>query len=279
MATHPRKTRKRPQSRPLTAATSDRHKLYEDAVQAPDAEVEFVSSAFKKLKGRPARSLREDFCGTALTACEWVKTHKDNTAIGLDLHQPTLSWGTKHNVQSLDDGAQGRIRLLRRDVRRPGDAVGVDIVLAMNFSYWIFKTREGLREYFASVHKSLAKDGVFFLDHFSGYEAQQVQEERRRCKGYTYIWDQASFNPITADYTCHIHFEFTKGPRMNKAFTYDWRLWTLPEVVEVLKEAGFRNVTVYWEGDNGHGGGNSIFKPRKVAEPEAASICYISAEK
>ena len=275
----PRRSPTRRSKPVLTAATADKHKLYEGAVQAPDAEVEFVSSTFRKLKGRDARTLREDFCGTALSACEWVRTHDQNRAVGLDLHAPTLAWGTKHNVSRLTPEQQSRLRLLRRDVREPGVARGSDVVLAMNFSYWIFKTREGLREYFAAVHKSLGKDGVFFLDHYSGYEAQQVQEEKRRCKGYTYIWDQASFNPITADYTCHIHFAFKRGPRMKRAFTYQWRLWTLPEVRELLEEVGFRNVTVYWEGDDGRGAGNGVFRPRKVAEPEAASIAYVSAER
>ena len=263
----------------LTAATADKHKLYEGAVQSPEAEIQFVSSTFRKLKGRPARRLREDFCGTALSACEWVKTHPLNRAWGLDLHKPTLNWGMRHNVSALKPEQQARIRLLQRDVREPGDARNMDVVLAMNFSYWIFKTRDDIRTYFTSVRRSLVRDGVFFLDHYSGYEAQQVQQERRRCKGYTYIWDQAFFNPITADYVCHIHFAFKKGPMMKRAFTYHWRLWTLPESRELLTEAGFRKVTVYWEGDNGHGRGNGIFKPRKVAEPEAASICYITAEK
>src|SRR5215467_9552622 len=87
----------------LTAATADRHRLYELAVQSPDSEVDFVSRTFRRLCERPARRVREDFCGSAAFACEWVKTHKDNTAIGLDLHRATLAWGQKHNVNKLPE--------------------------------------------------------------------------------------------------------------------------------------------------------------------------------
>ena len=45
----------------------------------------------------------------------------------------------------------------------------------------------------------------------------------------------------------HIHFEFTNGSRLKRAFTYEWRLWTLPEIRELLGEAGFSRSTVYWE--------------------------------
>ncbi len=275
------KTASKPRAKPLTARTADRHTLYQIAVQGPAAEVAFVASNFKRLRARPARTLREDFCGTALTACEWVKAHKDNTALGLDLHKPTLAWGREHNVATLPPAAQERIRLLPRNVLTPGpDAGDMDVILAMNFSYWIFKTRPLMLTYFKSVLASLARDGVFFLDIYGGFETAKIQEDRRRCPGgFTYIWDQASYNPITADYVCKIHFEFKRGPAMQNAFTYEWRLWTLAEIRELLTEAGFRRVSVYWEGDNGKGGGNGIFRPRAVGDPDAAYICYLSAEK
>ena len=64
------------------------------------------------------------------------------------------------------------------------------------------------------------------------------------------IWDQKAYNPINGDMLCHIHFSFPDGSKIKKAFTYDWRLWTLPEIRELLLEAGFQRATVYWEGTN-----------------------------
>ena len=262
----------------LSARTADRHRLYQLAVQEPDAELAFVASTFKRLRGRPAVTLREDFCGTALSACAWVKRRKDHRAVGVDLCADTLAWGKTHNLAALSPEQQQRVTLVRRDVRTPNAACrGIDVVLAMNFSYWTFKTREGLVAYFRSVRSSLGKGGVFFLDHYGGYEAFKEIEERRRLKGFTYVWDQASYNPITGDKTCHIHFEFKDGTRLRKAFTYEWRLWTLPEIQELLHEAGFKHVHVYWEGDDDKGGGNGIFRPTRRGEACACHVSYLSA--
>ncbi|MDX2115209.1 MAG: class I SAM-dependent methyltransferase [Planctomycetota bacterium] len=266
---------------PLTRATSDRHLLYQAAVQASDAEIDFITHRFKQLRKRPARLLREDFCGTALSACEFVRRHKDNHAVGLDLHQPTLDWGLRHNVAKLPDDARARISLLNRNVLSPTDADrAFDIVEAMNFSYWIFTTRPRMLDYFRTVRASLKPDGVFFLDFWGGYESMREQRERRRIsRGVTYIWDQHHYDPISGIMTCYIHFEFKRGPAWNRAFTYVWRLWTLPEIRELLAEAGFKNVTVYWEGENEHGNGTGYFHPRKKGVADASFICYLSAEK
>jgi len=263
---------------PLTARSADKHAVYESAVQNPDAEVDFVDRVFGRLRGRRATLIREDFCGTAATCCEWVRRRKANRAIGLDLHAPTLANGNRRHVSTLTAEQQSRVTLLKRNVLAPGtDASGVDAVLAMNFSYWIFRERAQLLGYFKTVRASLGRDGIFFLDHYGGHEAMQVRPERRRCKGFTYIWDQARLNPIDHDYLCHIHFEFRDGTRLNKAFTYHWRLWSLPEVVDILRDAGFGHVTVYWEGDDGNGGGNGVFRPARRAEPCATYVSYITA--
>ena len=61
---------------------------------------------------------------------------------------------------------------------------------------------------------------------------------------------------------CHIHFKFPDGSRIKNAFSYDWRLWTLPEVQELLAEAGFDRITVYWQGtDEETGEANGEFEP------------------
>ena len=41
-----------------------------------------------------------------------------------------------------------------------------DVTVAFNFSYFIFKTRKQLVEYFKKVREGLKDDGVFFLDLF-----------------------------------------------------------------------------------------------------------------
>jgi hypothetical protein len=56
-------------------------------------------------------------------------------------------------------------------------------------------------------------------------------------------------------------------------------LYTAPELKDILLEAGFRKVTVYWEGEDEEGEGNGIFTPDEKGEADLAWIAYIVAEK
>lgn len=263
----------------LSARNADRHSLYEEAVQNVEAEIDFVDRVYTKLRGCQASRLREDFCGTFASSCEWARRRSTNSAVGFDLHAPTLAWGKKHNLAKLEPAAASRVSPILCNVLTPTrEGREVDIVLAMNFSYWIFKQREQLLGYFRTVRASLAPRGLFFLDHYGGWAAGKVQQDRRREKGFQYIWDQAHYDAITGDYVCHIHFKFRDGSMLRRAFTYHWRLWSLPEIRDLLLEAGFKRVTVYWEGDDGKGAGNGVFRPTKHAEVCESFIDYIVAD-
>jgi hypothetical protein len=75
-----------------------------------------------------------------------------------------------------------------------------------------------------------------------------------------------------------IHFEFPDGSRMRRAFRYEWRLWSLPELRDLLAEAGFSASEVYWEGvDNKTGEGNDIFTHRENADDDPAWVAYLIA--
>jgi len=265
------------------ADSADRHLLYQQSVQDVETEIDFVEQTWSDLRQRPAVFLREDFCGTANTACEWVVRDENHQAVGVDLDLEVLDWGRLYNLAELEDEQRERIELLHEDVlrTRPGLA---DIILAMNFSYYLFMQRDQLREYFANALDSLVSDGVLFLDAYGGYEAPMVLTEPRECEDgdgneFTYIWEQAEFNPIDSCMTCHIHFEFPDKSRMNKAFSYRWRLWTLPEIREILYEAGFSQVDIYWEGtDEKKNEGNGIYMPAEIGDADPGWVCYIVAQ-
>jgi len=268
-----------PKRPPLTARNSDRHALYEQSVQEVAAEIDFVDRVFRKLRSRRATRLREDFCGTANTSCEWIRRRRTNVAVGVDRDAGVLAWGRSHNVARLTPDGRGRITLMNADVRNPGPrGRRMDAVLAMNFSYFVFKTRADLRGYFRSVRRSLVRDGVFFLDFAGGYESMKELKETTRVRSYRYIWEHARYNPLTGDLTCHIHFKFADGSMLRRAFTYHWRLWTMPEIKEVLAEAGFRRVTTYCEGDDGKSGGNGVFRPARKCPADASFLTYVVAE-
>ncbi len=260
------------------AETADRYVLYQESVQDVEAEIDFVEETWAELRRRPAELLREDFCGTANTACEWVRRDERHYAVGVDVDEDVLRWGELNNISQLSVEEQARISVVQDDVI-DCDVEPADIVLAMNFSYYLLMERAELLEYFESVREGLADDGIFFLDAYGGYDAPKVLEEERECDGFTYIWDQAAFNPIDSRMHCRIHYEFPDGSRMDNAFDYHWRLWTLPEIRELLDEAGFSQVDVYWEGtDEETGEGDGIFEPAEVGDPDPGWVCYIVAQ-
>jgi SAM-dependent methyltransferase len=274
--------KRKKKGRKSLASQADKHVLYEQSVQCVEAEIDFVDKTYKKLRGRRAVWLREDFCGTANTSCEWIRRRDGNRAVGVDLDPEPLEWGRQHNVQALGEKAE-RLTLLQEDVLEV-DTLSrfgpMDVILAMNFSYWIFQERATMRRYFQSVLEALADDGVMMLDACGGSEMHELREDTREYEDYAYVWDQAEFSPITHDMQCYIHFEFPDGSKMRKAFAYRWRLWSLPEIRDLLLEAGFSNVTVYWEGtERKTGEGNGVFKPSEKGEPCPSWIAYIVAEK
>ena len=272
--------KKQQHKRKTMAETADRHVLYEKSVQNVAFEYKFVSNTYRKLRGRRPRHIREDFCGTASMCCEWVRHSKENTAIGVDIDPQVLAWGRKHNLSRLKPEARLRVSLLQEDVFRVTTDKPLDVVLAMNFSYQLFMTREKLGGYFRKAHEALADDGILFLDAYGGYDAHREIREKTKYKGFKYIWEQARYNPIDGKMRCHIHFGFPDGSKMKKAFSYEWRLWSLPELRELLDEAGFSKVTVYWEEtDPKTGEGSGVYSPATVGDADPGWVCFLVAEK
>ena len=262
------------------ADNADIHELYEISVQNVEHEIEFLQNTFSSLKGRTAHLFREDFCGTGSASCQWVRQGNAFKAFGIDINSSVLEWGRSNRISKLDYSDQERVRLVESDVMT-AEVPKVDLLAAFNFSYFIFKTRESLLEYFKNAYNSLLEDGVFFCDMFGGPEAQEETREKTKHKkhGFSYVWHQAKFHPITNFILCHIHFYFKDGSKLEEAFTYDWRLWSAPEIKELLLEAGFRTATVYWEGEDDDGEGNGEFTPNEEGEADLAWIAYVVAEK
>ncbi|MAD92142.1 MAG: SAM-dependent methyltransferase [Gammaproteobacteria bacterium] len=262
------------------ADNADIHKLYEISVQNVEHEIEFLQYTYTSLKGQPAYLFREDFCGTASASCQWVQQGENYKAYGVDIDASVLEWGRLNHLEKLDLGDQERFTLVESDVIN-ADTPKVDLLAALNFSYFIFKTRESLLKYFKNAYNALLDDGIFFCDMFGGPEAQEENREKTKHKkhGFSYIWHQARFHPITNFIRCHIHFYFKDGSKIEEAFTYDWRLWSAPEIKELLLEAGFSKATVYWEGEDENGEGNGEFTPNEEGEADLAWIAYIVAEK
>jgi hypothetical protein len=273
-----KKKRKAGRKKPTLARQADKYDCYQRSVQEVDADVPLIKKVYRAHFPRLPRTLREDFCGTAMLACRWVEGSEENRAWGIDLDPEPLEWGRAHNVGMLSPDQAARLKLIEGDVLSIGHEK-VDVTVAFNFSYFLFMERETLLEYFKCAYSALdPAGGVFLLDCYGGADAQRTSEEPREVDDdLDYVWEQHSFNPIHHNVTNFIHFEFPDGSRLDRAFRYDWRLWTIPEIRDLLKEAGFSLSEVYWEGlDRKTGEGNDIYSPREKANDDPAWISYIA---
>jgi SAM-dependent methyltransferase len=275
--------------RTSAVARVDRHVLYEAAVQDVDFDLEFFQRVYRKVRGRPFRLLREDFCGTARLACEWVARRRDRRAWAVDLSAPTLVWARQNHLRWIGRAAE-RVQLVHADVRRSGVPV-VDVIAALNCSYWVFHRRAELVDYFQRARRGLRPGGLLVLDSFGGEGAMCALTEKRRVRGrrtyagervppFTYTWEQKSFNPVDHRLLAHIHFHADGHREMRRAFTYDWRMWSLPEITEALTEAGFRDAHVYVQGwDDAKNQPLSIYRRRGRFENQEAWLAYVVGVK
>lgn len=262
-----------PSTKPPTQAdAADRHDLYQQSVNAPDAILEFVRDVYRDMRGRQPRVLREDFCGTALLATTWAAQSPQHRAIGVDLDPEALAWGTRHNLAP--SPARSRVELIRGDVL--GDIPHrADVVCALNFSYNLLLTRRRLVTYFKRVRRAMLPGAVFVLDGIGGTEAMCDYAEERDCGDFTYIWKQAGFNPLDHNAECTISFAFPDGSRLEPAFSYRWRLWTMPELRDCLAEAGFTHVRIFWE--DADDDDNPLYVETSQAENQEIWLTYLVA--
>jgi len=273
-----KKNKSRKSSR-LTAKTADKYQLYQWSVQSTEEDVKFLNRAYYELTRKKATHFREDFCGTGLLSATWIGRGEQYTAEGFDIDPEPIEWGKARHFRDLGPAAERMVFHLE-DARQPSDR-SPDIRCAQNFSYWVFKTRPQMLDYFKRAREDLADSGIFVIDLYGGSELyDKVKEETEISQGFTYVWDQDKFWPVTSEAVHHITFKFPDGSRMKRIFSYEWRLWGLTELKDILEDAGFSRVDCYWEGTDEDGeSGNGIFTREEKGERCPSYIAYLVALK
>ncbi len=256
----------------------DKYWYYRNSVQAPDNDVQFLRETYKEIRGKDPVTLREDFCGTFAISCEWVKMGSKFKAYGVDLDSEPILYGLSHYLPQLAPAQRERVKILQENVLNPG-LPKADVIAAMNFSHFIFKDRSVMKSYMHNAYATLNSGGIFVCDVFGGSQCYEANEEATEHKTHTYYWDQENYEPISGNALFHIHFKPKGQKKIEKVFTYDWRLWSIPELREMLRETGFRKTHVYWEGTTRSGEGNGIFTRSEKGEDCQAWIAYVVGEK
>ena len=281
---------KRRHTAPRASRRPDRHALYEVAVQGVDWDLDFLERVWRhRNPGHEPRLFREDFCSTAALATAWVRRGRDRRAWGVDLDAEPLAWARRHRLPWAREAAK-RVTLVRGDVRQPRRP-SVDVACALNFSWWVFHERADLVRYLRAARAGLKPRGVLVLNLFGGGDAERALIERTRKRAenspdgkslprFTYVWEHASLNPVDRRLVAHIHFELPNGRRLPRAFTYDWRMYTIPELRGALTEAGFRHFEVWAEGwDARAKRGNGVLYKRTTLDNEDTWIAYAVATR
>ena len=258
----------------------DKYFYYSESVQSPTEDVRFLEAIYRQANSRTPVVFREDFCGTFANCCAWVKRNPQYVAHGIDLDPEPINYGREHYWAKLKPTEQSRVHIHQKNVLSRS-LPKADVICALNFSYSIFKQRQVLKNYFRACYLSLNEDGVFVLDAFGGPRCQEANEEvsEHGNPPFDYYWDQDSFDPLTHEAVFHIHFKRPGEKKRLKVFTYDWRLWTLPELKDILTEVGFARVEFLWEGSTPDGEGDGDFKIVTQGEECEAWVAYIAAFK
>lgn len=232
--------------------------LYRHAVQDPYADLALALRIHAHGRGKrvPApRFLREDFAGTCAIAIAFVASDADRQAVAIDRDASVLRWAWKQAQRELGPRSAD-LHLLRADVRKvvaPRDVPRVDILISMNFGMLYFHQRAEFLAYLRRARQALRPHGVLVFDIYGGPGAMQSSIQTRRVVAapevglptVQYIWEQRRFDAATHRTDCRIHFQFRDGSRRDNAFRYDWRLWTPPELLELLVDAGFAKAEVW----------------------------------
>ena len=251
----------------------DIHDLYELCVQNPGALVPLIHA----IHGGSPEILGEDFSGTGALSHAWVDRSDAHRAVCADHYETALE---KH-------GRHPRIEKSAADVRTvdaPCDALFVG-----NFSIGYFHTRDELVAYMTHARSRLTDAGVFLCDTYGGDGAFALggvhrptpMGDGRLCR---YTWEQRHADPLTGMVTDVIHFRVEDAGvithEFHDAFVYEWRLWSVPELRDAMRDAGFTTIEVYAKlpdavDDEGNAYATQIWDPED--ELEDSFIVLIAA--
>lgn len=252
----------------------DKHDLYELCVQNPEACIPLLNA----IHAEQPRTLAEDFAGTAILSRHWADQSDAHHATATDLDQEALNKHPDHP----------RVTKVCADVNTANDPA--DIIFVGNFSIGYHHTRAELITYLKQAHTRLkATNGTFLCDTYGGENAfipggvhrPTPMGDGRLCR---YTWEQRDADPLTAMVKNYIHFRIehagTITEEYDEAFTYHWRLWSVPELRDAMLEAGFKTTHVYNKlpdaiDDEGNAYINPIDDPQ--AELEDSFIVLVAA--
>lgn len=261
----------------------DKHLLYLMSVQDPIGDVERISNIYRSIFSNDALVLREDFSGTFALSCCWVQSNPKREALAIDIDEEAINYGIMNYQENLEEAEKTRVApIVGNSIAKTSK---VDIVATFNFSYCLLHKRADLLKYLKCVYESLSEEGILILDIFGGSDSEipEVQEREVSSEGemgsFLFEFERKDFNPISRIANYSIHFKFDDGVEFNDAFTYEFRMWSITEIRDLLEEAGFSCSKVFWEDFDDDGLGNGEYYETEVEENSINWSAYIVGVK
>lgn len=191
--------------------------------------------------GTAPQRLREDFCGTCANGIEWIKFGDQYRAIGIDVDEPVIKLAQAKSNSVLSSEETDRLTLIHGNVLEL-QLPTADIIAALNCSFCYFWKRQEFKEYLEKCFATISNCGMIALEIYCGADAYNLGCDEIPLEGVTAIWEQAKFDPITNRCLNFIHFRLDDGELIERAFVYDFRLWSPAECIDLLHEVGFTQI-------------------------------------
>jgi hypothetical protein len=224
--------------------TPSKFELYQKSVQNAKKEAEFFRKVFRLIFNKVATTFREDFCGTGLLSCEWVKSNVMNSAVGLDFDQETLDWGIANNVNNLSSGSE-RIQLLNQNVLDEFDTKQkFEIICSLNYSHFLLPQRKMILKYFTNMVKNLETKGIFIMDFYGGSHIYSDHKYQHNKSSNFYEFSGKQMNIIANTSKCSLNYKVKKN-KYKPFFSFNFRIYSIIELREALEEAGLTQFKLY----------------------------------
>lgn len=246
----------------------NRFDLYQLAVQSCDIQVRFL----RALHANEPQVLADDFSGPAGLARAWLTLNDRYAAVATDTDDIPLAHAFVRTAEDLGNATLRRLALQRASVLEAGGHA--DIIAALNFAVCELPSRQQLVTYFRHAQFRLNSQGIIVIDTYAGPSAfdtgSYTQIIETPAGELTYQWEQRAADPMSGRVSNSIHITLPTGEHLEDLFVYDWRLWSVPEIREALREANFRHTEVHIDyGQALDGDGNPM--PEAVAHDNEPS--------
>ncbi|MEM0983456.1 MAG: class I SAM-dependent methyltransferase [Planctomycetota bacterium] len=241
-----------------------KHDLYELCLQNSAQ----LAPVLRAIHGNEPTILGEDFAGTAVLSNVWASRDGCH-AIAVDLDGDALS-----HHGDVDGVKKTAANVL--DVTEP-----CDVLFVGNFSIGYWHTRDELVAYLRHARSRLRDGGVFIYDIYGGETAfliGDVHREHRIANGphagkrVRYTWSQREANPLTGMVTNTCSFRVENAGHIENefedAFIYNWRLWSVPELHDAMRESGYHSIKVFSQEPDAIDGDGRVFVHPVSAPPE-----------